>query len=178
MHTHLQSVKNAFHELDQTQQNRLLSEVYNLSQGVRELLESRLLDIVDGKALIDAMEKETLGKVFHRPVPRVPDGRKVRSIITRAKKLKANDATMMELERLAFEGFVEFLNEYGGESESFDEMACKHLEAYLRLIKKICKDEQGYAKRVDTVRRYLSEKHNMITDLLFDTFDTETNASV
>lgn len=178
MPTQWLSVKKAFHGLDRTQQDRFLSELYDFSQGVRELLESRLFDIVDGKALIDAMEKETLGKVFHRPLPRVPDGRKVRSIITRAKKLKANDETMMQLERLAFEGFVEFLNEYGAESESFDEMACKHLEAYLRLIRKIYKDDQCYMEHLETVRRYLQGKHNMITDFVFDTFKIETGAPV
>ena len=178
MSTQLPSVRRAFHALNRTQQNHLLSEIYSHSQDMRQLLESRLLHVVDGKALIDAMEKETLRKVFHSPIPRTPDGRKVRSIIARAKKLGAEDQTMLDLERLAFEGFVEFLNEYGGGPESFDEMACDHLETYLRLMKKIHVDEKRYIESIDVIRRYLRKKNNMITDFLYEVFEKETGTSV
>ena len=178
MSTQLSSVKRAFHALNRAQQDRFLSELYGSSQDMRQFLESRLLHVVDEKILTNAMEKETLGKVFHSPNPRVPDGRKVRSIIARAKKLGANDETMMELERLAFQGFVEFLNEYGGGPESFDEMACDHLEAYLCLIKKIQIDEKCYTEDIDKVRQYLRKKHNMITDYTYEVFETETGIPV
>ena len=178
MATKLLLVKHAFHACNQAQQNHLLSEIYNYSQEMREFLESRLLDIVDDDALIVAMEKETLGKVFHRPIPQVPDGRKVRSILARAKRLKANDGIMMELERLAFEGFVEFLNEYGGGPESFDEMACDHLETYLQLTKRIFVDQEQYRNRIDGVRRYIQEKHNMITDFVYEVFEKEVGSPV
>ena len=178
MPTQLPSVRRAFHALNRIQQNHLLSEIYSHSQDMRQLLESRLLHVVDGKALIDAIEKETLQKVFHSPIPRTPDGRKVRSIIARAKKLGADDQTMLDLERLAFEGFVEFLNEYGGGPESFDEMACDHLETYLRLIKKIQIDEKCYTEDIDKVRQYLRKKHTMITDYTYEVFEAETGIPV
>jgi hypothetical protein len=178
MPTKLSLIRRAFHALNRAQQNHLLSEVYGYSQEIRQFLESRLLNTVDGNVLTDAMQKETLGKVFHRPIPHTPDGRNVRRIIARAKKLGADDGTMMELERLAFEGFVEFLNEYGGGPESFDEMACDHLEVYLRLIKMIVVDQEQYKERIDGVRRYIQKKHNMITDYIYDVFEKETGTPV
>lgn len=178
MPTKLPLVKRAFHACNQTQQNHLLSEIYGYSQEMREFLESRLLNLVDGKILIDAMQRETLGKVFHNPNPRIPDGRKVRGILARAKKLKANSETIMELERLAFEGFVEFLNEYGGGPESFEEMACDHLEAYLRLVKKISADEKSYLEEIEKIRQYLRKKRNMITDFTYGAFEEVTGFPV
>lgn len=178
MPTKLPLVKRVFNAWNQTQQNHLLSEIYGYSQEMRDFLESRLFNTVDHRALVNAMQKETLGKVFHSPNPRIPDGRKVRSIIARAKKLKANSETMMELERLAFEGFVEFLNEYGGGPETFDEMACDHFGAYLRLMKEAHTDEKSYAEGADQIRRYLRGKHNMGTDCLYDIFETETGSSI
>jgi len=178
MSTQLPLVRRAFHALSDVQQNHLLSEIYGYSQEMRDFLESRLLNTVDHQALVDAMQKETLGKVFYSPNPRIPDGRKVRSILARAKKLKASSETMMELERLAFEGFVEFLNEYGGGPETFDEMACDHLGAHLRLMKEVYTDEEAYAEGIDQVRRYLRGKHNMINDCLYDIFETATESSI
>lgn len=171
-------IKQSFHALTRPQQNKLLAEIYGFSPQIREFLDSRLLHAVDGEALIDAMQKETLDKVFHSPNPRVPDGRSVRSIIARARKLGASDETMMELERLAFEGFIEFLNEYGGGPDSFDDMACSHLASYLRLARRVYEDEISYMDCTENIRRYLRKKRNMITDYVLDTFETVTGLPI
>lgn len=174
MPTKISAIKKSFHSLGRVSQDRLLSEIYSFSKEIRNLLESRLLHRVDESALIKEMEKETLDKVFHSPEPRLPNGKKVNSIIAKAKKLNASGGTIMDLERLAFEGFVEFLNEFGGGPESFEQMACDHLEKYLQLVKKIYTDEEDYLKQVDEIRRYIQKKNNMYVDGLWNIFETTT----
>lgn len=171
MPSHFLDLKKAFHALDVKGQAQVLRELYDFSKDVQAFLESRLLHAVDSEELINAMKKETIDKVFHRPMPKTPDGRNVRAIITRAKKLGAGQRTRMELERLAFMGFVDFLNEYGGGPDSFETMACDHLEAYLDFVQETLKDKQERQDCIEAVRKYIQKKNNMPTDALWETFE-------
>jgi hypothetical protein len=47
------------------------------------------------------------------------DGRKVNSIIAKANKSNVDFRTLLKLEQLAYRGFIEFLNEFGGGPEFF-----------------------------------------------------------
>jgi len=174
MPTKISAIKKSFHSLGRVGQDRLLSEIYGLSKETRNLLESRLLHFVDEATLIKEMEKETLDKVFNGFHPGLPNGKKVNSIIARAKKLNASERTLMDLERIAFEGFVEFLNEFGGGPESFEQMACDHLEKYLQLVRKVYTNEEDYLKQVSEIRKYIQKKNNMYVDGLWEIFEIST----
>ncbi len=178
MPTSFLAIKKSFHALDSKQQNQLLKDLFDSSKDTRAFLESKLLHLVDGEELITAMRKETLGKVFHTPTPRMPDGRKVRAIIARAKKLGAGKRTRMELERLAFMGFMDFLNEYGGGPDSFEGMAHEHLDTFLDFVQETLKDENERKTCIEETRNYLRKKRNMITDDLYYTFEQKTGISV
>ncbi len=84
---------------------------------------------------------------------------------------------LLELEQLAYRGFIEFLNEYGGGPDSFLDLGPKHLEAYLTLVK------QNYPKDqmidiFENVKKYLLKKDNMITDYNDETFEMVTGMRV
>jgi hypothetical protein len=84
---------------------------------------------------------------------------------------------MMELEQFAYRGFVEFLDEYGGGPDSFDDLSAKHLEAYLKLAKDNLSEEQ-VVSIFEKVRRYLVRKDNMITDYVDEAFESVTGSKV
>ncbi|MFZ2969780.1 MAG: hypothetical protein WA063_01385 [Minisyncoccia bacterium] len=124
------------------------------------------------------MEKETIGKIYKTGIPGTPNGVKVNSIIAKAKKSGVGIGALMKLEQLAYMGFIEFSNEYGYDSESFDAMADRHLENYLILVRDNIKDENEKDNIFQNVKRYLLEKNNMYTDSLDDIFEEITGISV
>lgn len=73
------------------------------------------------------------------------------------KKAGTSLDTLLNLEQLAYRGFMEYLHEYGGGPESFDDQACRHLEAYLRLVLQI-KDGDEKDKLIEQLRLYIIKK--------------------
>ena len=176
MSVNLHQVLKEFHTLPKTGQNSLLKDLYNFSDETRLLMTNRLMGQADFSDLIRKMERETIGKVHRKGIPGTPNGRTVNSIISSARKSRAPVEVMLELEQLAYRGFIEFLHEYGGGPDSFLDLGPKHLQAYLTLVKQhFSKEEQ--ADIFEDVRRYLQRKDNMITDYVDDAFETVTGAS-
>lgn len=173
------AVKNQFHNLSVKEQGLLLKDLYEFSKDVRLFLEGRLLggDSVANE-YIAQMEREAVGKVYREGIPGTPNGRIVNSIIGKAKKSYVGIRTMMELEKLAYHGFIEFLNKYGADSESFDEQACNHLGTYLRLTQdmQILADERS--RIFQDVKKYLLDKNNMFTDMLDETYERVTGIRI
>lgn len=128
--------------------------------------------------LIKRMEKETLGKVYRKDNPATPDGRKINAIISKAKKLKVSNEILLELEKLAFKGFIEYLNEFGSGPDNFDGMSCRHLESYLNIIKEKIIDLDKQKTLFEETRKYLSKLDNMITDYLYDTYESVTGERI
>lgn len=170
-------IKEKFNQLSQKEKDGFLQEIYNFSKDTKLFLENRLLGGNDD-VFIEAMEKETIGKVYKTGIPGTPNGVKVNSIIVKAKKSGIGIDTLMKLEQLAYRGFIEFLNEYGGGPESFDAMADKHLENYLILVRDNIKDENKKNNIFQDIKGYLLKKNNMYTDSLDDIFEEITGISV
>ena len=124
------------------------------------------------------MEKETIGKIYKTEIPGTPNGVKVNSIISKAKKSGVSIWVLIKLEQLAYKGFIEFLNEFGDGPENFDEMATKHLENYLILIQGNIKDEKEKNDNFQEIKEYLLENKNMYTDQLDETFEKITGISI
>ncbi|MBI5787325.1 MAG: hypothetical protein HZA78_00520 [Candidatus Schekmanbacteria bacterium] len=170
-------IKEKFDQLSPQGKEDLFKEIYSFSKEMKLFLENRLLGGKDD-VFITAMEKETIGKVYKKGIPGTPNGKVVNSIIAKARKSLVSTWTLIKLEHLAYRGFIEFLNEYGGGPESFDDMACKHLEAYLNLVKSESKDQEEKYKIFQEVKKYLLDKNNMYTDSLDDVFESATGISV
>lgn len=113
-------IKEKFNQLSQQEKDSFLQEIYNFSKDTKLFLENRLLGGNDD-VFVRAMEKETIGKVYKSGEPGTPNGVKVNSIIAKAKKSGVGIDALIKLEQLAYRGFIEYLNEYGGGPESFDE---------------------------------------------------------
>jgi len=160
-----------FRELSEEQQDILIRELYNYSKNIKLFLESRLGLQADTEGLINEMARETIGKVYKKSIPGTPNGKRVNEIISKAKKAQVNLYTLLKLEKLAYRGYFEYLNEYGGGPDNFEEMACKHLEAYLALVKTKINDKNEQDQLIEEVRIYLKKLNNMITDYVDDTFE-------
>lgn len=167
-----QAVK-VFHELPRTGQDSLLRDLHRLTTANALLIENRLLGQADFSDLVAKMERETIGKVYRRGDPGMIDGRKVNAIISAAKKARADYTVLMQLEQLAYRGFTEFLHEFGGGPDNYDDMGPAHLAAYLQLVKDNFEPAEA-ADIFETTRQYLYKKDNMIQDYNFDAFESVT----
>ena len=170
-------IKEKFNQLPQREKDNFLKDFYNFSKDTKLFLENRLLGGND-YIFIEAMEKETIGKVCRKGLPDTPNGVKVNSIIVKAKKSGIGIDGLMKLEQIAYMGFIEYLNEYGGGPENFDAMADRHLENYLILVRDNIKDENKKNNIFQDIKEYLLKKDNMYTDWLDDVFKKITGISV
>lgn len=173
------NIKKRFRELTPQDQEKLLGDVYAFSEDVRLFMENRLCGSTKMYAeYIRQMERETINKVYRKGTPSVPNGKTVNAIIAKAKKSHVDIYTLIEIEQLAYRGFVEFLNEFGGGPESFEDQSCKHLEAYLKLLhhKQITSEER--TQRHEDLKTYLLAKDNMITDSLDEVFVSITGMRI
>lgn len=170
-------IQEKFNKLSASEKEALLKDAYLFSKDTKLFLEGRLPG-TGGAEFIRRMEKETIGKVYRKGTPGTPNGRIVNLIIARARKSNVNTMIMLELQKLAYRGFIEFLNEYGGGPENFDTMACEHLENYLSLAKFKIDDPAEQRKIFEEVEEYLNQKDNMPTDTLYDTYELMTGIKV
>lgn len=167
-------IKEKFSNLSKIDQEKMLSDIYNFSNDMKLFLENRFYKGKHDQELIKKMKRETIDKVYKNGMPSEPNGKVVNSIISKAKKSLVSTETLMELEKLAYRGFIEFLNEYGGGPDSFEEMGCKHLDEYLKLVKTEISNTNKKEQIFEEVRKYLLKLNNMITDWLDQTFEDST----
>lgn len=168
----LTGVKEKFHQLTKEKQNELLRDLYKMSPDTKTFLESRLLGIASNQQqYVKEMERETVGKIYRKGEPGDISGRMVNSIVSRARKAEVDIDTMLKLEWLAYRGFQEYLHQLGGGPETFDEMACNHLEAYLLLVRDGVKDETEKKRRYADAAKHILSHENMVTDYAEDMFD-------
>jgi hypothetical protein len=172
--TPLSAIKKQFRNLSLREQEDLLKDIYGFSKDTQLFLKNRLLGNASAAdEYIKQMEKETISKIY-RSTPRVPDGRKVSAIIAKAKKSHVDIHVLMTLEQLAYRGFIEFLNEFGGGPDSFDNQSCEHLEAYLQIVTNAEMTPEERTLHYHEVRSYLLAKDNMLTDSLDDAYESVT----
>lgn len=171
-------VLKAFSNLSPKQQENFLRDLYAYSPDLKIFVESKLGLQVDFQKYLAEMHRETIGKIYRKGIPGTPNGKIVNSIIIKAQKAQAPLDIILELEQLAFHGFIEFLNEFGGGPDSFDEIARKHLEVYLLLVQKHITNQEEKQKLFTEVKQYLRKKNNMLTDSLDETFEEVTGMSV
>lgn len=170
-------IKDKFNDLTSTGKEQLLKDVYNFSSDMKLFLENRFLGGQDN-VFIKQMEKEIISKIYKYGIHGTPNGKEVNEIISKAKKSSADIWTIIKLEQLAYRGFIEFQNEFGGGPENFDDMACKHMEEYIKLIKQAVKDDKEREQIFNELKKYLKEKDNMYVDSLYDIFELATGIRI
>ncbi|HEY4479558.1 MAG TPA: hypothetical protein VI981_04365 [Candidatus Paceibacterota bacterium] len=177
--TSFSTIKKQFRDLSLGGQDELLKDLYMFSKDVRLFLENRLLrGTTATDEYVRQMERETIKKVYRTGTPGIPNGKTVNSIIAKAKKSHVDIHALMTLEQLAYRGFIEFLNEFGGGPESFDDQSCKHLEAYLQIVRDGQIDGEERARRYQELKTYLLAKNNMLTDSLDEAYESVTGISI
>lgn len=177
MKSNLRQALKVFHQLPKAGQDSLLRDPHKLTAANALMIENRLLGNTDFTDLIRKMERETIGKVYKKGIPGTPNGRTINAIINSAKKSRAPAEIILELEQLAYRGFIGFLHEYGGGPDNFLDLGPKHLEAYLKLVQKtLPKTQQDQI--FENVRKYLLKKDNMITDYTDEAFESVTGVPV
>lgn len=172
--SNFREIKEKFSKLSKTEQEKMLSDIYNFSNDMKLFLENRFNQGKHDQEFIKKMKRETINKVYKDGISSEPNGKIINSIISKAKKSLVSTETLMELEKLAYRGFIESLNEYGGGPDSFEEMSCNHLENYLKLVKTEIRNKEKRDKIFEDVRKYLRKLDNMITDWLDQTFEDIT----
>ena len=174
MKTNLRTLLKEFHELPLAGQDSLLKSLYSFSSETRLLMTNYLSGQTDFSLLLRKMESETTGKVSRR---RVPDARQVNYIVNSAVKARAPFEVMMELEQLAYSGFIDFLNLFGGGPDSFLTQGTKHLEAYLLIVKNNLMSSKQ-AEIFEDVRKYLINNDNMNTYDTYKVYESVTGVKV
>ncbi len=167
-----------FRQLDPAAQDQLLNDLYQYSKELKLVLAGKLGLQPDFVSLVSAMERATIGKVYRKGIPGDLDHRQVVSIIRQAEAAGAPLAIRLQLEQLAYRGFIEFLNEFGGGPDEYDDYACEHLEAYLVLVRDRIDDPAEQQRCFAAVKAYLRKLNNMVTDYVDDIFDEVVGESV
>lgn len=171
------AIKEKFNQLPPDKKETLLKDIYYFSKDMQMFLEGRLLGEIR-KEFVEQMKKETIGKVYKKGIPGTPNGRVINSIILKAKKSNVDIRVLLKLEKLAYRGFIEFLNEYGGGPDNFIDMGCDHLETYLKLVKNEIKDKSKQKQLFQDVKDYLLAKNNMLTDYVDDAYEEVTGIPI
>lgn len=177
MAQNFKTVKEKFNELSPRKKEELLKEIYDFSKDTRLFLENKFLGGYDN-IFIEQMEKETIGKIYKAGIPGDIEGKKVNEIIQKAKKSGVSVWTITKLEQLAYRGFIEFLNEFGGGPENFEDMACRHLENYLKLVLETIENKDEQNNIFNEVKNYLLKKDNMCVDFLYEVFYETTGIPI
>lgn len=166
-----------FFSQPKNKQQFILKRLHDFSAETKTLLATSLGFQEDPVIFIDRMQKETIGKVYRKGTPKEPNGKIVNQILNNAKKTGVSFDTLLHLEQLAYQGFMEFLHEYGGGPESFDDQACKHLEGYLKLVLQI-QDKARKDELLEKLRQYILKKDNMYTNDKDQTFENVTGIPI
>lgn len=166
-----------FFSLPKDKQRQILKRLYDFSTETKTLFSTSLGFQEDTALFINRMQRETIDKVYRKGIPKEPNGKIINQILTNAKKAGVSFNTMLDLEQLAYRGFMEFLDEYGCGPESFDDQACGHLENYLKLVLQI-KDKTKKDELIERLRLYIIKKNNMYTGDKDEIFESITGIPV
>jgi len=168
-------IKKVFFQMDEKNQEQILREIYNFSKETKAFLNMNLLGSGD-KIFIDEISKASESST-PKGYPKEISVRKINSILSKAKKSKVNNKTLQQMELIAFEGYMTFLNDYGGGPEIYEDKIGDHLKNYLLLVLK----NEPYNKHTyifDEMRGYLRANQNMLYDNIWHIFENLTGEEV
>lgn len=159
------------------QQRKILSQLYCFSPETKVMFLTSLGYETDGKLFVDKMQRETIDKVFRNGRSKIPNSRVINQIINKAKKVGVLSNIILDLELLAYRGFVEFLHKFGGGPDHFDQQATNHLDNYLMILMKST-DKIEMNKQIEQLRNHLTKHDNLYTDSLDEVFEKNTGIKI
>ena len=164
----LRDIKKKFFLLSKKEQENLLKEIYGFSKDVKEFLNMRLLGEGEEK-FIEEIQKATQSAT-PSGMPKMIKVPKVNSIISKAKKSKVNKKTLCTMHWYAFDGYMTFLDDYGGGPDSYENKVYDHLKEYLLLLIEISNNKKELQEELYNVREYLDTHDNMYNDHLYELY--------
>jgi len=171
----LGEIKKAFFALSTKEQEALFKEIYGFSKDMKNFLSMRLLGDGDEafiKEIRQAAQSQTpLG------YPKDIKVTQVNSILTKAKRSKVSADTLCQMEWIAFDGYMTYLNDYGGGPQSYENKVYDHLQNYLKLLFEI-KNPDEITKEFATLSIYLRRHTNMYYDHIWELYEEMTGRSV
>jgi len=171
----LREIKKEFFALSQKEQEQILKEIYGFSKDMKSFLDMRLTGSGEEK-YIKEITKAT-ESCTPKGYPKNIQVKTVNSILTKAKKSKVSDKTLCEMEWIAFDGYMTFLDDYGGGPEIYEDKIYDHLNNYLALLKKISTSKE-YISELEEVSIYLRGHTNMCYDYIWELFKEMTGKKV
>jgi len=171
----LREIKKEFFALSQKEQEQILKEIYGFSKDMKSFLDMRLTGSGEEK-YIKEITKAT-ESCTPKGYPKNIQVKTVNSILTKAKKSKVSDKTLGEMEWIAFDGYMTFLDDYGGGPEIYEDKIYDHLTNYLLLLEKTSTAEE-YISELEEVSKYLRGHTNMCYDYIWELFEDMTGKKV
>ncbi len=171
----IKEIRKAFYELPKKEQDTLLKDIYAFSKDMKAFLNMRLLGS-GGDEYIEKITKATQSPLASG-APKMIKVMAVNSILSSAKKSKISRGILCEMEWIAFDGYMTFLNDYGGGPDSYENRVYIHLENYLSLLMNIHKDEE-LEDSFEEVKIYLRKHTNMYYDHIWGLFKSITGRKV
>ncbi len=164
----LREIKKKFFSLSQKEQESILKEIYNFSKDIKDFMNIRLLGDGEDK-FIEEIKKATESSTSTGK-PKMIKVTKVNNILSKANKSKVTKETLCDMQWYAFDGYVTFLNDYGGGPDSYEIKAYEHFKNYLQLLDEISKNKQELEEELLGVKNYLNQHQNMYNDHLWELY--------
>ena len=168
-------VKKEFFNLSIKEQEQILKDIYNFSKDVKEFLNTRLTSD-NGESYIKEIKKAT---DYYTPsgIPKDMSVRKINSVISKAKKAKVDSSIIEGMEYIAFKAYIDFLNDFGGGPEIYEEKVYDHLQNYILLIL-TNNSQKDRDNKIYHLQDYLLNNTNMCYDYLWELFEELTNINL
>lgn len=165
----LREIKKEFFSLPQKEQEIVLKEIYGFSKDIKEFLNVRLLG--DGEEKFIEQIKKATESATAKGTPKMIKVVNVNSILNKAKKSNVKKETLCTMEWHAFDGYMTFLNDYGGGPDSYENKTYDHLKNYLLLLIESSNNKQSLEEELLGVENYLNQHNNMYNDHLWELFE-------
>lgn len=171
----LKDIKKAFFTLSQKEQEIIIKDIYGFSKDMKTFLNICLLDD-GGEAYLKEIQKATESQT-PKGYPKEISVRTVNSIFTKARKSNIKKDILCEMEWIAFDGYMTYLNDYGGGAEIYEDKMYEHLNSHLLFtIKLYSKEEQK--EKFKKISFYLKRHTNGCYDDIFQLFEELTGSVI
>ena len=168
----LKEIKKSFFSLSQKEQENILKEIYSFSKDVKEFMNVRLLG--DGEEIFIEQMKKVTQSSTPSGTPKMIKVANVNSVLNKAKKSKVNEETLCTLQWYAFDGYITFLDDYGGGPESYENKADEHFKNYLLLLFKTSTNKKKLQEELYGIENYLNDHNNMNNEYLWEIYEEIT----
>ena len=164
----LKEIKNKFFSSSKKEQEAIIKELYSFSKDVKDFMNVRLLQEGEEKFVQEVLSAANAMSTAGRP--KSIKVTKVNAIFSKAKKSRASKETLRDMHWYAFNGYVTFLNTFGGGPDSYENRAYEHLKHYLTLVVEIGGSKEALEEVFSDVEEYLTRHNNIYNYHLWEVY--------